>query len=238
MAKRGGGKTTEAVRVGVTRTGKFGSRVGGVAGRTETGGRSGLTDAAVSAGSKAHGRSAPGTGVGGYGGGSGGGGVVETTTNPGGYDYGDPYADPGEGGGSDPIFEDPGDPTPSPSVTPITKAPPSVTRTPAPTAPRTTTPAPRTTTPAPRTTTPAPRTTTPAPRSTSTPFVTPIGGQQPYYTAPKTTTTTTPKPKPIVTVASKSTAGRPQPKVVVQPKVTKAAPEKKKVASSTRLVAK
>src|SRR5574343_1115198 len=113
--QRSSGSTTQAVKVGTTRTGTFGRRVAGVAGREVTGGRTGLTVSAISAGSKAHGRSAPSTGVGGAGGSSTT-GVVAETNYPGGISAGYyapeeviPAADPGE------LF------LPSPSVTPIVR---------------------------------------------------------------------------------------------------------------------
>lgn len=86
MAKYGSSKSklTQAVKVGKAKTGSFGKRVSGVAGRTATGGRGGSTDQAVAAGSRAYGRSAPGTSMGGAGGGKTTGSVVETTTPAGG----------------------------------------------------------------------------------------------------------------------------------------------------------
>ena len=95
MAKKIAGRTsqsrvrsTSAAPVGVTRTGSARGRViGGYGGRTESGARGGMTDAALSGNSRAVGRSAPGTGgsgTGSSGGVSGGGSVTETTTAPGG----------------------------------------------------------------------------------------------------------------------------------------------------------
>lgn len=104
--------TALAVRVGKTRTGKFGSGIGGFAGDTMTGSRGGLTDQALSSGSKAYGRSSPTTGIGGGGGAAGiggaggssspGGGVIETTTGAGGTPVGtggSPHPSPVPSGG-------------------------------------------------------------------------------------------------------------------------------------------
>jgi len=236
MAKskgRGNGPTTQAVTVGVTRTGKFGNRVGGLAGREASGGRTGMTDAAVSAGSKAYGRSAPATGVGGAGG-SDVPGIVENTNQPGGGSVGgDPnnYIDPTPGGsGSGGSWTDYADPVPEPSVTPVYKNPPlnPITRALpptreyvyAPTPPQTQAPATAPTSA--KTTTPTtPRTQTPSAPSSGA-FVTPIGGQYAPAPAPSSGAFVTPiggqyAPTPSITPVVKSPTVNPYTGFVTSP---------------------
>jgi len=206
MASKSSGRkapsTTQATKVGVTRTGSFGSRVGGVAGRDVSGSRIGLTDAAVKSGSQAHGRSAPAMGGGNSSSGGGGGSAIggdwtETTTLPGGQTY-DPTGSPYPGPAPEPE---------SPSPAPRSAAPSVL----APLAPKVSSPIRYPSTPIRM----APTTTT---KPTTTPSVTAIsiGRTSGILKTPAATV----KPTALAVARGAQTAAKAEPKVVAKPKPT------------------